>query len=165
MAGRGLALLRRTDRATHLVEHLKALTEAVELCEGRVPAEVLDEARRVVSHADRRLTLSGSATVVALAGATGSGKSSMFNALSGTDLATVGVRRPTTAHAMAATWGEDAAEDLLDWLEIPRRHALERDPARRGCWTAWSCSTCRITIRPRCSTGWRSTGWCSWWTC
>ncbi len=129
MAGRGLAVLRRTDRATHLVEHLKALTEAVELGEGRVPAEVLDEARRVVSHADRRLTLSGSATVVALAGATGSGKSSMFNVLSGTDLATVGVRRPTTAHAMAASWGEDAAEDLLDWLEIPRRHALERDPA------------------------------------
>ena len=66
--------------------------------------------------------------MVALAGATGSGKSSLFNALSGTDLATVGVRRPTTAHAMAATWGEDAAGDLLDWLKIPRRHALERDP-------------------------------------
>ncbi len=29
---------------------------------------------------------------------------------------------------MAATWGEDAAADLLDWLKIPRRHALERDP-------------------------------------
>ena len=45
----------------------------------------LAEARRVVEQADRRLALSGSATVVALAGATGSGKSSMFNALSGTD--------------------------------------------------------------------------------
>jgi GTP-binding protein EngB required for normal cell division len=63
-----------------------------------------------------------------MAGATGSGKSSLFNALTGTDLATVGVRRPTTAHAMAATWGEDAAADLLDWLKIPRRHALEQDP-------------------------------------
>jgi GTP-binding protein EngB required for normal cell division len=128
MAGRGLALLRRSDPAADLVGHLKALTEAVELCEGRVPDDVLAEARRVVEHADRRLALSGSATVVALAGATGSGKSSLFNALSGTELATVGVRRPTTAHAMAATWGEDAAADLLDWLKIPRRHALERDP-------------------------------------
>ena len=128
MAGRGLAVLRRSDPAADLVGQLKALTEAVELCEGRVPDEVLAEARRVVGQADRRLTLSGSATVVALAGATGSGKSSMFNVLSGTDLATVGVRRPTTAHAMAATWGEDAAADLLDWLKIPRRHALERDP-------------------------------------
>ena len=128
MAGRGLALLRRSDRSADLVDHLKALAEAVELCEGRVPAEVLTEARRVVDHADRRLALSGSATVVALAGATGSGKSSTLNALSGTDLATVGVRRPTTAHAMAVSWGDDSAEDLLDWLKIPRRHALGGGP-------------------------------------
>ena len=127
MAARGLAVLRRSDPATDLVGNLRALTEAVELCEGRVPEDVLAEARRVVQQADRRLALSGSATVVALAGATGSGKSSMFNALSGTDLATVGVRRPTTAHAMAATWGDDAAPDLLDWLKVPRRHALERE--------------------------------------
>ena len=60
----------------------------------------MDEARRVVDQADRRLAISGSATVVALAGATGSGKSSIFNALSGTTLATVGVRRPTTAHGL-----------------------------------------------------------------
>ena len=66
--------------------------------------------------------------MVALAGATGSGKSSMFNALSGTELATVGVRRPTTAHAMAAAGATDSAEDLLDWLQVPRRHALEADP-------------------------------------
>jgi GTP-binding protein EngB required for normal cell division len=125
MAGRGLAVLRRSDRSLDLVDHLKALTEAVDLCDGRVPAEVLTEARRVVDHADRRLALSGSATVVALAGATGSGKSSTFNALSGTDLATVGVRRPTTDHAMAVSWSDDSAEDLLDWLKIPRRHALE----------------------------------------
>ena len=128
MAGRGLAVLRRSDRSADLVEHLKALTEAVDLCEGRVPTEILAEARRVVEHADRRLALSGSATVVALAGATGSGKSSTFNVLSGTDLATVGVRRPTTDHAMAVSWGDDSAEDLLDWLEIPRRHALESGP-------------------------------------
>ena len=127
MAGRGLALLKRSDPAADLVGQVRALTEAVQLCEGRVPDDVLAEARRVVEQADRRLALSGSATVVALAGATGSGKSSMFNALSGTELATVGVRRPTTAHAMAATWGEDAAADLLDWLKIPRRHALERN--------------------------------------
>ncbi len=132
MAGRGIALLRRTDRSANLVEQLKALTEAVDLCDGRVATEVLTEARRVVNQADRRLSLSGSATVVALAGATGSGKSSTFNALSGTELATVGVRRPTTAHAMAVTWGEDAAEDLLDWLQIPRRHVLEPAAASAG---------------------------------
>jgi GTP-binding protein EngB required for normal cell division len=129
VAGRGLGLLSRKDASAYLVDHLRALQEAVELCEGRVDPDTLAEARRVVDQADRRLALSGSATVVALAGATGSGKSSMFNALSGTTLATVGVRRPTTAHAMASSWGEESAEDLLDWLQIPRRHALPTDPA------------------------------------
>ena len=129
MAGRSLGLLSRKDASLHLVDHLRALGEAVELCEGRVDPDALTEARRVVDQADRRLAISGSATVVALAGATGSGKSSIFNALSGTALATVGVRRPTTAHAMACSWGEESAEDLLDWLQIPRRHALPNDPA------------------------------------
>ena len=147
------------------MEHLKALTEAVELCSGRVPEEVLAEARRACRQADRRLALSGSATVVALAGATGSGKSSTFNALTGTELAAVGVRRPTTAHAMAAVWHEEDAEDLLDWLKIPRRHVLEPTPIRAPRWTAWCCWTCRTTTRPRWRTGWRSTGWCSWSTC
>jgi len=122
-------LLSRKDASVDLVDHLRALSEAVELCEGRVDSAVLDDARRVVDQADRRLAISGSATVVALAGATGSGKSSIFNVLSGTTLATVGVRRPTTAHAMACSWGEESAEDLLDWLQIPRRHALEADPS------------------------------------
>ncbi len=130
VASRGLGLLSRKDAGVRLVDHLQALGEAVELCDGRVDSDALDEARRVVDQADRRLAISGSATVVALAGATGSGKSSIFNALSGTTLATVGVRRPTTAHAMACSWGEESAEDLLDWLQIPRRHALEADPER-----------------------------------
>ena len=129
MASRGLGLLSRKDASVDLVDHLRALSEAVELCEGRVDSAVLDAARRVVDQADRRLAISGSATVVALAGATGSGKSSIFNVLSGTTLATVGVRRPTTAHAMACSWGAESAEDLLDWLQIPRRHALEADPS------------------------------------
>ena len=129
MAGRSLGLLSRKDVSAHLVDHLRALGEAVELCEGRVDSGALVEARRVVDQADRRLAISGSATVVALAGATGSGKSSIFNALSGTELATVGVRRATTAHAMASSWGEESAEELLDWLQIPRRHALPTDPA------------------------------------
>jgi GTP-binding protein EngB required for normal cell division len=129
VAGRSLGLLSRKDASVHLVDHLRALGEAVELCEGRVDPDALREARRVVDQADRRLAMSGSATVVALAGATGSGKSSLFNALSGTTLATVGVRRPTTAHAMASSWGEESAEDLLDWLQVPRRHALQNDPA------------------------------------
>jgi GTP-binding protein EngB required for normal cell division len=128
MAGKGMALLRRHDETAQLVARVKALGEAAELCEGRVDPDAVAEARRVVTQTDRRLAVSGAATVVALAGATGSGKSSTFNALTGTDLATVGVRRPTTSTALACSFGEDSAEELLDWLAIPRRHALEADP-------------------------------------
>ncbi len=72
-------------------------------------------------------------TVVALAGATGSGKSSLFNALTGERLAAVGVRRPTTATAQACVWGSANPDALLDWVGVPRRHRLgDRDPALDG---------------------------------
>ncbi len=128
MASKGLGLRRRRDDTAHLTVRVRALGEAAELCSGRVPDEVVAEARRVVTQTDRRLAVSGAATVVALAGATGSGKSSTFNALTGTDLATVGVRRPTTSSALACSFGDDSAEELLDWLAVPRRHGLEAAP-------------------------------------
>ena len=31
----------------------------------------------------------------------------------------VGVRRPTTSARHGVSWGEESAEDLLDWLQIP----------------------------------------------
>ena len=114
----------RADETTGLADRVRALAEAAQACEGRVPDEPVAEARRVVQQVDQRLTFSGSATVVALAGATGSGKSSLFNVLSGTDLARVGVTRPTTSEPLAATWGDQPTEDLLDWLQVQRRHAI-----------------------------------------
>ena len=66
-------------------------------------------------------------TVVALVGSTGVGKSSLFNAVVGSDVSTTGVRRPTTAAAHAAVWGEGAGP-LLDWLGIGRRHQLPAEP-------------------------------------
>jgi GTP-binding protein EngB required for normal cell division len=114
----------RPDETTGLADRVRALAEAAEACRGRVPDEAVAEAERVAHQVDRRLAFSGSSTVVALAGATGSGKSSLFNALSGTDLARVGVTRPTTSEPLAVTWGDEPTEDLLDWLQVPRRHAL-----------------------------------------
>ena len=80
--------------------------------------------------------LSADHTVVAIAGATGSGKSSTFNALTGLELAAVGVRRPTTSWATACVWGSEGAEELLEWLGIPPRHQITRDSmldsGRRG---------------------------------
>ncbi|HSN43376.1 MAG TPA: ABC transporter, partial [Propionibacteriaceae bacterium] len=106
-----------TTRLT-VVDKVRALSEAADLAAGRSDAEIIAEARRVIGQTDRRLAFSGDITVVALAGATGSGKSSTFNAVSGTKLAEPGVRRPTTNRAMAAYWGDEVPHELLDWLEV-----------------------------------------------
>ncbi|MDN5571012.1 MAG: ABC transporter, partial [Propionibacteriaceae bacterium] len=90
-----------------LASRLTALGEAAELSRGRASAEIVDASLAVTARAGQRLAIAGDHTVVALAGATGSGKSSTFNALSGTELATTGVRRPTTSEAMAVAWGTE----------------------------------------------------------
>ena len=102
---------------------LAALGEAANLAEGRLNDKAVERARTVVAQAGERLGLGLEFTVVALAGPTGAGKSRLFNALAGEDLAAVGRRRPTTSAGQAAVWG-DGADPLLDWLEIPRRHRL-----------------------------------------
>ncbi|MEA2319230.1 MAG: hypothetical protein QOD44_3419 [Solirubrobacteraceae bacterium] len=106
-----------------LDRRLSALAEAVELAAGRLEPGAVDTARAVVARAGRRLGLGVEETVVALAGPTGAGKSTLFNAIAGDELVTAGRRRPTTATATAAVWG-DGAGPLLDWLEVPRRHRV-----------------------------------------
>ncbi len=113
-----------TRPAVDVPARLDALARVLHAGEGRLPEEVLAPARTVARRAGERLRLSGDHTVVALAGATGSGKSSLFNALSGAPISTVGVRRPTTGVAHAAVWGGEGAGPLLDWLGVPRRHLL-----------------------------------------
>jgi GTP-binding protein EngB required for normal cell division len=110
---------------------LSALADAAELASGRLPEEVVDPARAVVAKAGVRLGLGLESTVVALAGPTGAGKSSLFNALAGAELAQVGRRRPTTSVATAAVWGE-AAPALLDWLRVARRHGVDGDDGVGG---------------------------------
>ena len=103
---------------------IAALGEAVGLAEGRLEPDAVAAARRVTEKAGARLGLGLDRTVVALAGPTGAGKSQLFNTLTGTELAMVSRRRPTTGEGLAASWGE-GADALLDWLEIKRRHRLE----------------------------------------
>ena len=114
-------------REAPLDARLDGLERAVGASRGRLDDEVVDGAARIVDRAGARLRLSAEHTVVALAGATGSGKSSTFNALAGLDLAAVGVRRPTTSYATACVWGETSPAELLEWLEIPPRHRVLRD--------------------------------------
>ncbi len=116
-----------------LASRVSALGDAASLSEGRGDDRVVAEARRVVQQVDQRLAFSGDDTVVALAGATGSGKSSVFNAIAGRQLAEPGVKRPTTSKALAAYWGAQPPSELLDWLAVPRRQVVDDgDPALAG---------------------------------
>ncbi|WP_084964753.1 GTPase [Thermoactinospora rubra] len=108
---------------------LAVLSKIVELGKGRLDQKVLSEAGALLLRAGDRLKLSAEHTVVALAGGTGSGKSSLFNAISGLELSPTGVRRPTTARTHACVWGLEGAGPLLDWLQIQWRHRFARASA------------------------------------
>jgi GTP-binding protein EngB required for normal cell division len=114
-------------RGSDLGARVQGLEDAVTAARGRLDPSLLDRAETVARRAGERLRLSADHTVVALGGATGSGKSSTFNALVGLELASVGVRRPTTSWATACTWGPAGAGELLEWLGIPPRHQVVRD--------------------------------------
>ncbi|MFF0778717.1 GTPase [Streptomyces sp. NPDC003720] len=108
-----------------LRSRLDALRELVGLSRARLDTRTLAEAGRVLDEAAARRKLSGGHTVVAIAGATGSGKSQLFNALAGVAISETGVRRPTTAAPIACSWSDGAA-GLIDRLGIPGR--LRRRP-------------------------------------
>ncbi|MDQ0768740.1 GTP-binding protein EngB required for normal cell division [Pseudarthrobacter defluvii] len=108
--------------SSRLDSRLQALEDARELGEGVLPDEVLQEAFDVLERASSRRSLSAGHTVVGFFGATGSGKSSLFNAVSGAEIATAAARRPTTSEPLAGVWGAAGSEALLDWLEVGNRH-------------------------------------------
>src|SRR5690349_13472398 len=131
---RGSGVTSLLDRAKALVSRdsdlggrIQALGRASETARGRLDDDLVDRTDATVERVARRLGLTAEHTVVALAGATGSGKSSTFNALAGVELASVGVRRPTTSWATACVWGREGAGELLEWLGIAPRHQIMRD--------------------------------------
>ena len=102
----------------------EALDAALAAGGDQLDADDVAAARQIIAKVGQRNALAGDHTVIALAGATGSGKSSLFNALAGQELAQIGATRPTTSTPSAAVWGDDPAGPLLDWLAVPRRHAV-----------------------------------------
>ncbi|HEX6470784.1 MAG TPA: ABC transporter [Streptosporangiaceae bacterium] len=112
-----------------LPSRLAALESLVELGRGRIGAELLDDTAALLERAGQRLMLSADHSVVALAGGTGSGKSSLFNAVCGLELSPVAVRRPTTSAAHACVWGLEGAGPLLDWLGVDKRYRYARASA------------------------------------
>jgi GTP-binding protein EngB required for normal cell division len=115
----------------NLSARLDALAELVRI--GRLregpdgfSPSLLDDSEASLRRAGERLRLSANHTVVALAGGTGSGKSTLFNALCGATFSPPGVTRPTTRHVHACVWGMQGAAPLLDWLGVQRRHRYAR---------------------------------------
>ena len=114
------------ERGTRLPQRLDALDEAVGLADGRLDEALVERARAVLSKARERLERGPETVVVALGGGTGSGKSSLFNALGGADLSRVGPIRPVTAEVVALAVGDsEGATAVLDWLGVRRRHEAQ----------------------------------------
>ncbi|MEV4496054.1 GTPase [Micromonospora arborensis] len=116
--------------ADALIARLDAVRRFLTAVDGLLPDAELVPAHTLVERAGTRLALSRDHTVVALAGATGSGKSSLFNALAQLELSPVGVRRPTTGVTHACVWGPlEGANRLLDWIGVLPRHRFVRESA------------------------------------
>ncbi|HEX5541415.1 MAG TPA: GTPase [Micromonospora sp.] len=116
-----------------MLARIEAVNQFLHAAEGHLPADRLVAARTVAERAATRLALSRDHTVVALAGATGSGKSSLFNALAYFEMSPVGVRRPTTDVTHACVWGPpEGAARLLDWIGVLPRYRFVRESALDG---------------------------------
>ena len=120
--------------APSLPARLNALARLVQIGSARggrdgFDPDLLGEAAGLLGRAGERLRLSGAHTVVTLAGGTGSGKSSLFNALAGANFSPVGVIRPTTGEPHACVWGMAGSGPLLDWAGIQLRHRYARASA------------------------------------
>ena len=85
--------------------------------------------RHVDDYLRPRARDAGAPLVVVVLGSTGSGKSSLFNALAGRDVSPSGILRPTTRRPVALAHPDDADAELLPGLA--ERDALELvlDPA------------------------------------
>lgn len=119
---------------------------ALASCGGVVSADDLAPVALTVDSVRYRISYPDDLLVAALAGGTGSGKSSLFNAIVGSELADVGGVRPTTGEPLAAVnqrragavdgyltsigVGRRRVADLPDWLcliDLPDTDSVEVD--------------------------------------
>ncbi|WP_127130586.1 GTPase [Georgenia sp. SYP-B2076] len=122
---------RHTPHGAALADRAAALTAALDTAGAQVDPFVAARAREGLAGVQARLAVGVDRTVVALVGGTGSGKSSLFNAISGLRFADVGALRPTTDEAAACVWGGNA-DALLDFLEVSPARRIERESVLDG---------------------------------
>lgn len=111
-----------------LAARLDALAEAIDAA--TVLGLDVTEASAARDLARERLRFPGATYVLALAGGTGVGKSSLLNAIAGSTVSRAAARRPTTSEPLA--WVPRAARaelaPLLEWLSV--RDVREHDDPR-----------------------------------
>ncbi|WP_182354238.1 ATP-binding protein [Flaviflexus huanghaiensis] len=105
------------DVSAEVEARREALESAIEQSAGYLEPFRLARATDDLRAVKHRMELGMDLTVVALVGGTGSGKSTMANAISGLDFTDSGELRPTTERAAACAWG-DGAEPMLDFLGV-----------------------------------------------
>ena len=133
---RALATATR-QRGETLSLRVDALESSLEAGREFLSPAIVERGERVVQRARTRLSHSIGHTVVALGGSTGSGKSTILNALAGQEISRPGLIRPTTSRPVAAVWdvaGGDRreADQLLDWLEVGQRSYLPPSGGNEG---------------------------------
>ena len=118
--------LSRTDLGSCL-EGLERVAEAAE----RLGLDA-GAARATLIASRTRLGFPGTAFVLALAGGTGAGKSSLLNALAGAEVSPAGATRPVTDEPVAWVPADAAAElrPLLGWVGVQK--VVSHDDARFG---------------------------------
>lgn len=113
------------DVSAEVEARRKALESAIEQGAGYIEPFRLARAADDLKAVKHRMGLGMDLTVVALVGGTGSGKSTMANAISGLDFADSGELRPTTERAAACAWGE-GAEPMLDFLGVDEDRRIRK---------------------------------------
>jgi len=116
-----------------LVELLDKVDIAVAESRGVLEASRLDEAAHVAAETRLRLSYPESIVLIALAGGTGSGKSSLLNAIAGEEVALTGGVRPMTVKPLALVPAA-ARESLRGYLEA---HGIEDLVDHDG--PSWMC--------------------------
>lgn len=82
---------------------------------------ILSRIRQLIDITSERSEIDPTWCVIGMLGGTGAGKSSLVNALSGGEVVTAGVRRPTTNEPCAVLPVGRAPRELLGWLGVARR--------------------------------------------
>ena len=109
---------------------IEGLDLVVSMADGHLHPDDLEAARVQAAAARDRSGYLGTTVVLALVGGTGSGKSSLLNALAGETVASVAVTRPHTSEPLAWIPAEEAGplDAMLDRLGVARRIRQTRFP-------------------------------------